>query len=125
MKKAVTPNVWIVNHQFQDVSHAATFGTIKYVTEGQVNTFNVDSLIGIVSKAFQDSQAEDWLVPTGSMLLGILAAVEMVRRHGRLNILLWHAKSHVYVPRIIKATLGVDINEPFLHDVIQGDGNAD
>lgn len=120
-RASAVPSVWVVNDAGQDLEHAKTFGELRTLTRGKVNVFSVDQHIHLFRNALSLSEAEDWLVPTGGPALGIIAAVEMLRRHRRLNLLLWHARQRVYVPRIIKANFEADISEPFLQAVLQSE----
>ncbi len=121
MPEALVQNVWVVNFNGQEIDHAKTFGAIRFVTHGRVETFRVDSLIRQVTTALKDSRPDDWVVATGHIVLGMLVALEMVRRHGRLNLLLWHARLRIYIPRIIHAHLDSDVSDPFLQSIMEGE----
>ena len=95
--------VFITNYKGQDLSHAQTFGKIKAIRNDKyIETFQMDVLSAQVAEALANSHPEDWLIPTGHMVLGILAALEFLHRHRRLNLLVWHAKQRKYVPRILQ-----------------------
>jgi hypothetical protein len=118
---ASEPTVYITSFQDQDISHAKTFGRVKAISVGRIETFKLDQLAAQVTAALKDSRPEDWLITTGHMVLGIFAAVEFIRRHNRLNLLIWHAKLHKYIPRVVRVVLGADITEPMLQEMLQSE----
>jgi len=123
---AYEPVVYLTNFRGQDMRHARTFGRIKAITkEPIVETFKLDQVTKTVSAALAGSHPEDWLICSGHMVLGIIAAVEFLRRHKRLNLLLWHAKAKKYLPRVLQlrqeaeAAAGAEISaDPVLVEML-------
>lgn len=117
------PTVYLTNYKHQDVSHAKMFGRIKVITTAPViETFKLDLLSRQVTDALAESRPEDWLICTGHMVLGIITAVEFLRKHHRLNLLLWHSKEKKYIPRVLHMRQGpapdADVIEPILSEIL-------
>jgi hypothetical protein len=115
--------VYLTNYRGQEITDAKSFGKVKFITTGNViDTFRLDQLAGQVFDALKTSKPEDWLVPTGHMVLGALAILELLRRHGRVNLLLWHARIHKYIPRtVILKPNAQDLSEPALQELVQSE----
>lgn len=112
------PTVFITAFQGQDLSHAKMFGNVRPITTGRIESFKIDVLARQVNEALQDSRPEDWIIATGHMILGVMAAMEFARRHGRVNFLIWHAVQHKYLPRVLQFELGSDLSEPVLREML-------
>jgi adenosylmethionine-8-amino-7-oxononanoate aminotransferase len=113
------PFVYVTNFQGHDLTAAKAYGRLKVISEGPlVEGFKLDVLAQKAHEALRESRPEDWLVTTGHMILGILTALEFVRRHNRLNLLIFHAKLRRYLPRVMSANVGADFSEPFLQEML-------
>lgn len=122
MNQMYEPTVFLTNFKGQDITHAKTFGKVRAISQGpMIETFKLDVLAKQVNDALKDSHPEDWLICSGHMILGIIAAVEFLRRHSRVNFLLWHSKQHVYIPRIMRMDAGQDLNDPALQEILQSE----
>jgi len=82
-------NVWIVNRSTHDFSDAERFGSLRYLSEGLLRKRNIAFMVRKFEKALMCSHAEDFLLPTSLTIMCMIAAVCFVRRHGRLNLLLF------------------------------------
>jgi hypothetical protein len=72
------------------------------LTEGNVPIFNTHRVLYDIKLKMMDSQEDDVLVLTGSIILNVLAASILMVKHGRVNMLIWHAKKECYMPRTIR-----------------------
>lgn len=121
MTQSREQHVYVTNWQNQDLTHAKTFGALKIISKGRIESFKMDILCATALDALKDSRPDDWLITTGHMVLGIIAAVEFIRRHNRLNLLIWHAVHHRYIPRILHLDIGAGLDEPSLKEILVSD----
>jgi hypothetical protein len=113
-----TPFVYVLNLEDQDVEHAKTFGRLRVIYRGRINPFKTDGIIRHLHDVLAESNPGDWILPTGANVLGIVASIEMIRRHKRLNLLLWHARERKYIPRVFHADFESDFSEAFLQSIL-------
>jgi hypothetical protein len=71
------------------------------LSEGNVAVFNTDRVVWDFRQKLLDSQPDDMLLLTGSIVLNVIACMIFVEQHAQVNLLLWHAKKETYVPRVI------------------------
>jgi len=99
--KADKPTVWIIHDKGPgyDFSQAAAHGNVKTVFKGEFNPFDLHSAQQQAQEVLATSTPDDWLVGVGSGIASMIVAMEFVRRHGRLPILVYHTQRHEYVKR--------------------------
>lgn len=90
--------VWIVNYAGHDYSDATRFGELDFITKGYVSRGSLDRLLYGVAESVARSEPSDWFLPSGMILLNVLAAVLWVKRHGKIKILSWDEKDREYKP---------------------------
>ena len=84
-----TKNVWVVNRSTHDFSGAERFGELRFLSEGLLRKRNVAFMVRKFERALVCSSGEDFLLPTSLTIMCMIAAVCFVRRHGRLNLLIF------------------------------------
>jgi len=92
--------VYIVNRSAHDFSDAEKYGTIRYLTEGNIYPFNVAKMVRIVEEEFQNARPQDYILLTSLTVLCCITCSIFAKRFGRLNLLLF--KDGKYVERKIK-----------------------
>ena len=94
--------VYIVNHSGQDMSSAERFGDLIYLTEGKyINIFSTDSLLNEIMPKLEDIEETDFLLLSGHAVLNVLAAMLVAFKYGRVNVLIFDAKTRDYQPQTI------------------------
>jgi hypothetical protein len=90
------PNVDIseAQRQYPDAS-------LVLLSEGKVELFKCDVIARDFSRAFQHSEPDDMLLLAGALPLNLIAGCAFMARHGKANLLIFHAKSERYVARTI------------------------
>jgi hypothetical protein len=83
------PKVFIANKSYHNYSDAARFGDIVFVTEGDVNKFQIGKIYRDFEEALKESTERDFFVPTGlPILVGIGSAI-LAYKHGLVRYLLF------------------------------------
>ena len=101
-----TKRCFVSNRGIHDYSLLARFGTTIFVTDGRVNLSDINSIGSEWARALRDSSPDDYIVPSGPLLLNMIGASLFASLHGRLNLLLFKGDpaqpgSGHYVPREI------------------------
>lgn len=81
--------VYVVNFAGHDHTEAEKWGEVRFVTQGFVNFGSLDRVMYELAKGFEDSEPGDWLLPSGLLLLNVVAAAIWLRKHGELKLLIW------------------------------------
>jgi hypothetical protein len=95
------PVVWVVNAGGHKYDAASEYGDMKNLTVGNANVFSTDRVVQNMVEKLHDSCSEDWLLLSGSIVLNIAACVELIRKHGRVNLLMFDLRTQDYKKRII------------------------
>ena len=102
MNKLQNKKVYVVNYAEQDMSAAERFGKLVYLTEGKgVNIFSTDGLLRELKPKLEAIEEHDFLLLSGHPVLNILAAALIWFKYGRVNVLIFDAKSRDYQPQTI------------------------
>lgn len=96
------PTVWVVNFAGHNYQEAERWGEIKYITIGYISQGSLDRLIYSVVTKLKDSKPDDFILPSGLLVLNVLAGILFWHRHKRLNLLVWDRKNSTY--RELKTT---------------------
>jgi len=98
--------VFVPNKGCHDLSDAAAFGELVYMSEGTVSRYAVSRIYREFAYYLCDSSPEDYILVTGlTVMVGIAMAI-FSRLHGRTNLLIYKMsrkpgeKGH-YIERII------------------------
>lgn len=98
------PRVYVVNyigHDISPVNAVVPDAEIVHLSEGNVNIFATDRTLHDFKLKMLGSATDDYLLLSGSIALNIVAFGIMLQKHGRVNLLLWHARMGQYMPRTI------------------------
>jgi len=97
------PKVYIVNHAGHDYSAAEKWGTLVQMTTGHVGQGSLDRMIYDGTR-LEDSEPCDWLLPSGLLVLNVIAAAYWLRKHGELRLLIRDRKYRTYREMIITSS---------------------
>lgn len=90
------PNVFVVNYAGHDYSAAERWGKLLYLTTGHVSQGSLDRLNYDIAKGLRDSTPEDWLLPSGLLILNVIASAVWLRKHQELRLLVRDRKFSTY-----------------------------
>ena len=90
-----TKRVYIVNRSSHDFSQAEKYGEIKFLSEGSMNRYAVNSMYRQFSEAMELSEKDDYIVPCSLNVMNSLACAVFAHKHGALNLLLFKDGSYI------------------------------
>lgn len=90
------PTVWITNKAGHDFDAAKKFGHLQALTEGSINPTKIGRLLFHISEKLAASGPEDFVLLSGHPVLSFLAMSILMEKHGRVNFLIWDAKTESY-----------------------------
>ena len=97
--------VYIVNKGCHDHSDAQRFGQLVYLSEGAINRYATSTMYREFWPKLLDSDAGDFILPTGLSIMSNIACSIFATIHGRLNLLIYKASRRGgpgrYVERIL------------------------
>lgn len=93
--------VYITNKSGHDFSNATRFGELVYLSEGEVDTFEVTRMYRRFSSILNNSNRSDYLLITGLTVMNCVASAIMSRKHGIVNWLLFNHETGSYKARTI------------------------
>lgn len=86
------PRVYIVNFAGHDFSDAQRWGEIKKIVDGYVRLDHPDRILYEIAEVLTHSESKDWLLPSGLLLVNILAALAFYEKHGCARLLVYDRK---------------------------------
>lgn len=89
MSSDTEPTVFIVNFAGHNYEPAESFGSLRVLTEGYVDLSRPDRLIYDTVKALQDSSPDDYILPSGALILNIIVACVFLTLHNKVTLLAW------------------------------------
>lgn len=89
------PRVYIPNKSAHDFSKAVRFGELVFCSEGMLGAFNVNHMVRIADRALAFSMPEDYILLCSLPTLNVVICSEFMRKHGRLNLLMWRRNDYV------------------------------
>lgn len=92
-----TRKVYVVNKSSHDFGPADKYGEVKFLSEGSMNRYAVNSMHRTFSEALSLSEKDDYIVPCSLNVMNAIACAIFAHKHGRLNLLLF--KEGVYLER--------------------------
>ena len=98
------PKVYIVNHAGHDYSAAQRWGDLVSITAGHVSQGSLDRLCYDVSLHIGKSSPLDWLLPSGLLVLNVIASAIWLRKHGELRLLIRDRKFSTYREMTLKSS---------------------
>ncbi len=81
--------VFVVNRSGHDFAAAERFGTLRFVTKGNLDRFAVNDMLRDSVTAFEDANEDDYILITGLTVLCSVVCATFARKFGRLNLLLY------------------------------------
>lgn len=88
--------VYIVNNSGHDFSPAESIGELVFLSEGLVNSFNLNKMYRMFAPVLDKSDERDWILMSGLPQMNVIAAAIFAHKHGRINLLLYNSKNHTY-----------------------------
>jgi hypothetical protein len=95
------PKVYITNKGGHDFSAARVFGDLVYLSDGKCDPYQVNQIYREFAGILQNSNKNDFLLITSLPVMNMVACAIMAYRHGRVNLLQYHAQSNTYKARTI------------------------
>lgn len=96
------PNVWVVNPRTgMKFDAAEKYGELKTIFDKTVNPFDLKTAYETCAVEMVNGSEDDWILPCGNQAVNLMAALAFYYLHGRVNILVFHAQKHEYVPQEI------------------------
>ena len=86
------------NRVFHDYSDAKRYGELKLLTQGSIDSVNLEDIEDRFREKMAESHSEDWVLVSGAPLLNIIAAAVMLEKHGRVQLLQWDGVLKEYFP---------------------------
>lgn len=102
----MAPKIWVVNFNGQDFTAAEQqfgVGSLIFLTEGRINTFQTENLFRDLKKRLAEFKAEDSLLVCGSPVINMIALLALT--DGGLETVrlqLFHQKEKVYIGRSLR-----------------------
>lgn len=85
--------VYVTNRGGHDYQAAKKYGELVYCTEGSIPRYNTSNMYREIYKAMEASQPDDKILLTSLTTLNSVACGHFAHKHGRLNLLLFRAKT--------------------------------
>jgi hypothetical protein len=99
--------IYVTNYAGHDLSHAFRFTALSRkeaqvnLTEGNVDIFDITRLIYTIKQKIRQSNKDDFLLLSGSIILNCIAFSQWLERHGMVNLLIYNSKERCYTLRKI------------------------
>ena len=115
VKTVANRKVYVVNYNNQDMSTAERFGELIYLTEGKgINIFRTDAILNEIKPKLKDVKEDDFLLLSGHAVPNILASALIWFLYGRVNLLIFDAKTRDYQPQTVTDNqLILDLGEEY------------
>ena len=94
-------NVYVINKSGHDFSKAEEYGTLVFLSEGEINPFQMTKIYRMFAAILRDSSPDDCLLISGLAVMNSIASAILSHMHGRVNWLQWHPKYEEYRKRTI------------------------
>jgi hypothetical protein len=94
--------VFVVNragHDFGPLRDTIPDADVIFLTEGNVNVFSMGRMIEDFKLKMLAAEEGDYILLSGYIVLNVVACSIMQARFGKVNLLLWQAREHKYLPR--------------------------
>jgi hypothetical protein len=89
------PNVYIINKCPHDFHEAERYGTLVFLSKGQMNKYAVNKIYRQFEEALGKSTADDYILLTSLTVMSVVACCIFVLKHQMLNLLLYKDDSYV------------------------------
>ena len=84
-----------------DYTSATKFGSLRFVTSGNYPVFKTARLIEEITDVLVYSEANDYILPSGSATIAAIVLTIWLEMHSQARILLWDRTQSSYVLREI------------------------
>jgi len=91
--KTRQPVVWITNYAGHEFSLAKQYGELRYITKGYISFSSLDRLKFHIAGQLVESQPEDYLLLSGTIIICVIAAIVWFKMHKKIKLLNWDRKS--------------------------------
>jgi hypothetical protein len=89
------PKVWVANKGNHRYSSAEEFGSLEFITEGNVNIFATDNLQAAIEDRLQGyNGAVDFLLLSGHILPNCLATNFLLQKFDNIQCLVWTGRKY-------------------------------
>lgn len=88
--------VYVVNFAGHDHREAEKYGDLKIITTGYISLGSLDRVLFEVVNAVKDSEETDWLLPSGLLIINVIASAVWLRKHDKIQMLIWDRKEGGY-----------------------------
>lgn len=97
------PRVIICQHLHHDCTPAEKFGEFLIYTDHRINIYSIKALTEFKEWLDLVTHASDYILLTGNLLVNSMAVTYMLKRFGRVNVLLYHQVESTYIARTLEA----------------------
>ncbi len=88
--------VYVVNFAGHDHREAERYGDLKIITTGYISLGSLDRVLFEVVNAIKNSEEDDWLLPSGLLIINVIASAVWLRKHDKIQMLIWDRKEGGY-----------------------------
>ena len=101
--------VYVVNKGGHDLSAAEKWGELVFLSKGTMNRYATSNIYRKFVKRLENSSPQDYILLTGLTVMSAIACSIFVRKHGRLNLLLYHtSRTEGLEPHYVERTIDID-----------------
>lgn len=97
----VNQKVYIVSNTGHDYTPAERRGDLVFIFGSKVNVFATDKMVKEVEQCLKDSSSEDFLLASGAAPASCAAFSVLMRKHAKVNFLIWSFRNQVYEIRTV------------------------
>lgn len=105
----MTRKVYVVNKGGHDISAAEKWGELVYLSRGSMNRYATSNIYRKFVRHLSQSSPGDFILLTGLTVMSAIACSIFARKHGRLNLLLFHAsRTEGVEPHYVERVIDID-----------------
>ena len=93
--------VYVINRSSHDFSGAEKYGKLVFLSEGKVDKFQTNNIFRQFYHYLRNADASDFLLCTGLTIMNIIATSILIRRFGKVNLLIYNDKNRTYSERLL------------------------
>jgi hypothetical protein len=108
-RKLRPPQVFVPSKSHHDFSKAKNFGELVFLTQGQINRYDVNYIAQLCTEAMTDARAGDYIMVSSLSVITAVASAIFSARFGRLNLLQYDAGVGDYFSRSIVTRMEEEI----------------
>lgn len=88
------PKIFIPNKGIHDYARATKYGDIVFMTKGKFRLLSIGRMYRSFEPFLVDSTPDDYILIAGSTVMNSIACSMFVKKHGRLNLLIFALDSN-------------------------------